>query len=282
MHRVDGTTQIYAVLGHPVHHSRSPEMQNAAFAAARMNAIYVALEVPAPRLDQALAGLHASRVMGLNLTTPHKEAAFSLTRARTKEAEEARAVNTLRWEPDGWEGHATDGVGFRAWIAETGISTRAARVLLMGAGGAARSIAGQIMDLGPRSVQIVSRTAARAESLVRRLAEAKGHVPLTYSGLELGKRDEALPWDLMIRALAAETVSEEERRWWEAHAPEAAVMDLNYGARASEPRTRAGEERLRYEDGLALLVHQGAASFKYWTGKDPSLEAMREAVRGPG
>lgn len=282
MHRVDGKTQIYAVLGSPVHHTRSPEMQNAAFAAAGRNAIYVALEVPAPRLDQALDGLHAARVMGLNLTTPHKEAAFSLARARTQEAEEAHAVNTLRWEPDGWEGHATDGIGFLAWIAETGISLRDARVLLLGAGGAARSIAGPIMKLRPRSVQVVSRTVGRAESLVRCLAEATGSVPLTHSGLEQGNRAEAAPWDLMIRALAAEAVSEGELRWWRAHAPKAAVLDLNYGARAADARARAGEEGLRYEDGVALLVHQGAASFEFWTGQKPSLEAMRAALRESG
>jgi len=281
MRRVDGTTQVYAVLGHPVHHSRSPEIQNAAFAAAGRNAVTVALEVPAPRLDQALQGLHAARVMGLNLTAPHKEAAFSLTRTRTKEAEEAHAVNTLRWEPDGWEGHATDGLGFRAWMVETGIRLGGARVLLMGAGGAARSIAWQILELRPRSVQIVSRTQARAESLARSLAEAKGQVPLAHSGLE---QEQALaaPWDLMIRALAAETVSEEERRWWRAHAPEAAVLDLNYGERASEARAKAGEERVRYEDGISLLIHQGAASFEFWTGEKPSLDAMREALRESG
>src|SRR5262249_25686111 len=118
MTRVDGRTQVYAVLGHPVDHSRSPEIQNAAFRFAGMNAVYVALEVPPPRFQQALEGLHAARVLGLNVTAPHKEAAFSLARERTPDAEEARVANTLRWEPGGWRGHATDGSGFLAWLAE--------------------------------------------------------------------------------------------------------------------------------------------------------------------
>lgn len=279
MPRVDGKTQVYAVLGHPVHHSRSPEVQNAAFAAAGINALYVALEVPAPRLDQALAGLHAARVMGLNLTTPHKEAAFSLTRDRTKEAEEAHTVNTLRWEPEGWRGHATDGIGFLAWITETGIGLADRRVLLMGAGGAAHSILIKLLEHRPKSVHVVSRTSARAESLARRLAKSSGSVRLTHSGLEQGGRAEGEPWDLMIRALAIETVSEEERRWWRTHAPQARVLDLNYGPRAEEARARAKEERVRYEDGDALLIHQGAASFEFWTGQEPSLAAMRDALR---
>ena len=288
MRRVDGKTQIYAVLGHPVHHSRSPEIQNAAFGAAGLNAVYVALEVPAPRLGQALEGLHAARVLGLNLTAPHKEPAFPLTRERTKEAEEAKAVNTLRWEPEGWKGHATDGVGFLAWIAETGIEPRGRRVLMMGAGGAARSILPKLVALGPESVHIVSRTAAHAQALSRHAAETAGPVRLTHAGLgegagagPRGKEPGAGParWDLMVRALAAESISDGEDRWWGAHAPEAAVLDLNYGARSAEARARARAEGLRYEDGGALLIHQGAASFEFWTGEKPSLGAMREALR---
>src|SRR5689334_5425284 len=102
-----------------------------------MNAVYVALEVPPLRLQQALEGLHAARVLGLNLTSPHKEAAYSLIRERTREAEEAKAVNTLRWEPSGWRGHATDGTGFLSWIEETRIDVSGRGVLVLGAGGAA-------------------------------------------------------------------------------------------------------------------------------------------------
>jgi len=275
MPRVDGKTQVYAVLGDPVHHSRSPEIQNAAFRAAAMNAVYVALEVPAPGLRQALDGLHAARVVGLNLTAPHKEAAFALARERTPEAEEARTVNTLRRETYGWSGHATDGIGFRAWAAEAGIEARGRRVLVLGAGGAANAIVPKVLTLGPESVQVVSRSAEHAQSLSRRAAERKALARITSAALE----DTATAWDLLIRAVSVESISADEDRWWRAHAPRAEVLDLNYGPRAAESRARARTEGLRYEDGSALLIHQGAASFEFWTAKTASLDAMREALR---
>jgi len=272
---VDGKTQVYAVLGQPVHHSRSPEIQNAAFSASGMNAVYVALEVPAPRLAQALEGLHASRVLGVNLTSPHKEAAFSLAHKTSPEADSARAVNTLRWEPEGWVGHATDGEGFLAWIAETKIDLTGRVVLVLGAGGAARAIVPKLLELGPESIHVVSRTAAHAESL------ARGVTDPGKTRIKAGALAEAggAPWDLLLRALSVESVSPEEELWWKAHTPHAVALDLNYGARAIGARACSQVYGVRYEDGSALLVHQGARSFEFWTGREAPIAAMREALR---
>ena len=277
MRRVDGKTQIYAVLGHPVHHSRSPEIQNAAFAAAGRNAVYVALEVPAPRLDQALAGLHAARVMGLNLTTPHKEAAFHLKSviSRTRQAEWAGAVNTLAWEPTGWRAHATDGVGFLAWVAKRRVDIRGKKVLVLGAGGAARAILGSLFTLAPASIHIVSRTAAHAESVAKRF-ETSGQV----ASAPMDQAPAANGWQAIIRALSVEAVSKEEEAWWRAHGRDAAMFDLNYGERSSDARALARELGLAYESGEELLIQQGAASFEFWTGEKPSVQAMREALEG--
>jgi shikimate dehydrogenase len=272
---VDGTTQVYAVLGQPVHHSRSPEIQNAAFAALGMNAVYVALEVPAPRLAQALEGLHASRVLGINLTSPHKEPAFSLVRERTPEAEAARAVNTLRWDSEGWVSHATDGEGFLAWITEAKIDLAGRGVVVLGAGGAARSIVPKLLELAPESIHVASRTAEHAESLAWQVGDP-GKTRIRASALA---NAEAAPWDLLVRALSVETVSPEEERWWKVHTPHATVLDLNYGARAAAARTCSQAYGVRYEDGSALLLHQGAKSFEFWTGKEAPITAMRNALR---
>jgi len=279
--RVDGATQVYAVLGQPVRHSQSPLIQNAAFHAAGMNAVYVALEVPAPCLEQALRGLHGARLPGLNLTTPHKEAAFALTRDRTAEAEGARAVNTLRWEREGWRGHATDGIGFLAWIGEAGIEVTGRRVILIGAGGAARSILPKLLALRPDAVHVVSRSPERARALARAATE-RGLGPRITSASwgDRAAEGEGDRWDLMIRAIPAEPVSDEEERWWRLHAPGAAVLDLNYGARAAAARARAREGGLPYQDGGALLIHQGAAAFEFWTGQKPSVGAMKKALLG--
>ena len=279
MIRVDGATQVYAVLGDPVDHSQSPRIQNAAFQAAGMNAVYVPLEVEAPRLKQALEGLHAARVLGLNLTSPHKEAAFALVRERTPDAVEAGAVNTLRWEPEGWRGHATDGAGFLAWAEEAKVDPSGRSVLVLGAGGAARAIVPKLLELSPDSIRVVSRTAEHALSLVRRAERSPGRTRLHAAALA---GEGGLSWDLMVRAISAGPVSDEEDHWWRGHTPHAAVLDLNYGVRAAAARAHAEAKGLRYEDGSALLIHQGAASFEFWTGQRASVAVMREAMNAVG
>lgn len=283
MTRVDGTTQVYAVLGDPVHHTLSPQMQNAAFAAAGINAVYVALEVPAPRLDHALAGLHAAGVKGLNLTTPHKEAAFrdkSIV-SRRQDAEWALAANTLRWESNGWTAHATDGVGFLNWLAIRSVYLRDKRILMLGAGGAARQIVGNLLTHAPESIHVVSRTLAHAESAARRFGDY-GRVTAASMERREGGGTEARTksWQVIVRALSVEPVSDEEEVWWKQSEPGAMMFDLNYGDRASDARALAQQLGLIYESGEELLVQQGAASFEFWTGKKPSLQAMRKALQG--
>lgn len=252
-------------------------MQNAAFRAAGIDARYDAIEVPLDRLDRVLAELHAEGVLGLNLTLPLKERGYEIATTRTPEAERARAVNTLRREATGWAGHATDGLGFAAWIGELGLELEGARVLLLGAGGAASSVAPVLLDLGPAAVAIASRTQSRAWSLAERLSRS---VAVVAGGLE----DEAEiaragPFDALIRALTAEDVSEVEAKLWRSLEPRAPVLDLNYAERAARVRARCEKEGRPFEDGLGLLLHQGAVSFEFWTGRKAPLEAMREALR---
>jgi len=285
-------TRLYAVVGHPVAHSLSPRMQNAAFRAAGRNAVYVALDVPPPRLAEALAGLHAAGFAGLNVTLPHKEEALRLAKSATAGARAAGAANTLRRGDEGWEADATDGPGVLAWLAGLGIATRGTRALVLGAGGASRSVAVALAGEGAGAITIVNRSPARAAAVV---AAARAVAPEAT-------RVDAAPWeggrsegaaagasggaaagaaerfDLLVRALSVETIAEEERRWWRAVAPTGAVIDLNYGSRARGAREEAERLGLRFEDGLALLVEQGALSYEFWTGSPAPREAMREAL----
>jgi len=278
-------TRIYAVLGHPVDHSLSPTIQNAAFRACGRDALYVALDVPPERLGEALRGLHAAGVSGLNLTTPLKEAAWPHLAGATEEARRVRAVNTLRWEPAGWKGHATDGEGFGDWIGSLRVEVEGARVLLLGAGGAARSIAPWLASMKAAAIQILSRDGARARALERDLASMPAtpatRGPAIRSG-SLGDSPAADPggaWDLLIRALASDAIGSDEARWWDTLRPDARVLELNYGARAQASRSRATRDGRPFEDGLGLLLHQGARSFEFWTGDRAPLDAMRAALR---
>jgi shikimate dehydrogenase len=255
-------------------------MQNAAFAAAGIDAVYVALDVAPERLETALSELHASGAEGLNVTLPHKEAAFRFAERATPEARDAGAANTLRRTDQGWEGHATDGIGFLAWMAELGIDARRASVLLIGAGGAARSVADALAGQGTAAIGIVNRHGDRARSLAAEIAKRRPEVvcrggsladdPAGWSG---GAR-----WTLLVRAVSAEAVGAEEARWWNAAAPGAPVLDLNYGVRAQDAGRFAAERARPFHDGLGLLLHQGALSFEFWTGHSAPRETMRRAL----
>jgi shikimate dehydrogenase len=279
--RLPSRTGLYAVLGHPVNHSLSPPMQNAAFRAAGIDAAYVALDVQPDGLAETLKLLHAAGFSGMNLTAPHKEAALSLVSAATDEGRECGAVNTLRREESGWRGHATDGPGFAAWIAELGVGVRDSRVLLLGAGGAARSVAPVLVRLQPAAVRVVSRDGGRAAALQERLRPiARPSTDVTAAALaEPGPSGRDRGWNLLVRALASETVGASEASWWERLDPEARILDLNYGGRAVETRKRAAQGNRRFDDGMGMLLRQGALSFEFWTGKPAPLDAMRAALQ---
>ena len=276
--RLAGPTRLYAVLGHPVNHSLSPSMQSAAFRAAEIDAAYVALDVPPERLAEVLRELHAAGFSGLNLTAPHKEAAWALVQGGTDEAKRSRVVNTLRREESGWAGHATDGPGFSAWIASAGVVVRGARVLLLGAGGAARSIAPGLASLEPAAIRVVSRDGRRAKAVADDLRGSGGSSTDVTAAALAGTGEQGRGWDLLVRALSSSSIDEAESSWWEHLDPGARVLDLNYGARARETRERAAAGKHRFEDGLGMLLHQGALSFEYWTGKPAPLDAMRAAL----
>lgn len=279
---IGAETRLYAVIGHPVAHSLSPRMQNAAFRAAGRNAVYVALDVPPPRLAESLAGLHAAGVAGLNVTLPHKEEALRLACSATAAARAAGAANTLRRAEEGWDADATDGPGLLAWLAALGIPIPGARALVLGAGGASRSVVAALAGGGASAITIVNRSPERAATVAetaRAVARTETRVEAAPWGAgEGGRAATAKRFDFVVRALSVESVSDDERRWWSAVESSGAVLDLNYGFRAHDARAEAARLGLRYEDGLALLVEQGALSFEFWTGAPAPREAMREAL----
>uniref|UniRef100_UPI0035A81ABE shikimate dehydrogenase family protein n=5 Tax=Anaeromyxobacter TaxID=161492 RepID=UPI0035A81ABE len=144
---ISGRTALYGVVGQPVRHSRSPELQAAAFEHLGIDAVYVALPVAPERLEEALRGAHALGFQGLNVTVPHKRAAAALCEAVDPVAREVGAVNTLRRTERGWEGFNTDAAACLMLLGEEGLRP-GARALLAGAGGAARAAAWALVRAG--------------------------------------------------------------------------------------------------------------------------------------
>ncbi len=272
---ITGRTALYGVLGHPVGHSRSPEMQNAAFAEAGLDAVYVALPVPPDRLGEAVAGAHALGFQGLNVTVPHKQQAAALCATVDPIAADVGAVNTLRRAAQGWEGFNTDAPACLTLLEAAGVGT-GARALLVGAGGAARAAAWALLRAGA-----ALRIAARRPDSARDVAQALA--PRTAAGVAIPR---VVSWDdLAAEAEAADVVvngTSVGLAGQPAALPGIALragqvaVDFVYGDTPFARAARASGARL--VTGEQLLVRQGALAFTLWTGRPAPEAAMTAAV----
>jgi shikimate dehydrogenase len=269
---ISGRTALYGVLGHPVGHSLSPAMHNAAYAEVGLDAVYVALPVEPERLGDALRGAHALGFQGLNVTVPHKQRAAALCARLDAVADEVGAVNALRRAADGWEGHNTDAPATASLLEAAGVG-RGARALLVGAGGAARAAAWALVKLGTRLRVTARRTEAAAE-LCARITGALGGgeaepVPLSDLAAEAARAE------VVVNSTSVGLAGHEGRLPAFRLAPGQVALDFVYGETAFVRAARAGGARL--VSGEQILVRQGALAFTLWTGR-PAPEAVMAAA----
>jgi len=275
---ITGHTALYGVIGHPIGHSRSPEMQNAAFARLGIDALYVALPVAPDRIAEAVGGALALGFAGLNVTVPHKQAVLPLCAGVDPAAREVGAVNVLRRSDDGWEGFNTDAPALAALLEGAGVGP-GARALLLGAGGAARAAAWALARSGA-----ALRIAARRTDAARALADEFG--PAAPEGAPAPR---PVPWaDLAAEADAADVVVNGTSIGLAGHADVVpglrfrrgqVAADFVYGDTAFARAARAAGARL--VTGEQILVRQGALAFTLWTGRAAPEAEMAAAIARP-
>jgi shikimate dehydrogenase len=277
---ISGATVVVGIVGHPVAHSRSPALQNAAFAALGLDWVYVAFDVLPPHLATAIAGARALGLRGLNVTAPHKAAAVSAADRLVGAAAELELVNTLVFSPEGVRGHSTDGVGFLAAAADHGLAAGPGlRAVVLGAGGAGLSVAHALLGEGAE-VTLVNRDPARLREGAARLTRIFPGAAARFRPIPLG--DARLgpvlaTADLLVGTIPASAGVPPELDLG-ALAGGAVVADLGYSP-AVPPLLAAAEGRgHRTWNGLGMLVHQGALSFSLWTGRPAPLSAMALAA----
>jgi shikimate dehydrogenase len=272
---INARTRLVALLGDPVDHSLSPRFQNAAIRAAGVDAVYVALPCDAAGFDGLLRGIGRAGGAG-NVTLPHKARAAALLHDRTPAVERTGACNTF-WMEDGriW-GDNTDVEGFDRAARDVIGSPAGSRVLILGAGGAARAVALALMDARADSVQLLNRTTGRA----RALCEALDPGGRRLAALEDPSRLRREGYDLVVNATPLGLHSGDPHPLeLDRPARVGAILDLTYRPGGTEWVRSARERGIPAADGLEMLIQQGAASFRRWfPGRDPSLVAMREAV----
>ncbi|HEV7588126.1 MAG TPA: shikimate dehydrogenase [Longimicrobium sp.] len=274
---VAASTRVIALLGDPVSHSLSPRIQNAAIRALLLDGVYVALRCAGGDLPWVLRALaHAGG--GGNVTVPHKEAAFRAVDRRTAAAEATGAVNTF-WLAEGevW-GDNTDVEGFTAAVRVLlGRSAAGARVLLLGAGGAARAVVHALASHGAERIVIVNRTGERARELAHRFGRGRTQIEVVASAGELG----AASFDLAVNTTSLGLHADDPLPLDPLAAPEIdAALDLVYDRSGETRWVRAmNAHGIPTADGTEMLLQQGAAAFRRWWSLDPPLEVMRAALR---
>jgi shikimate dehydrogenase len=264
----------FAVLGQPVNHSLSPQIHRAFGAQLHIDLAYEKIEVAPEAFDATLKDLHAEGWRGLNVTLPHKVAALAACGDATERARLAGAANTLTRTDGGWSGDNTDGDGLVRDLATHRIALRGKRVLLLGAGGAARGALQPLLEQGPAELVISSRTPWVVEKLA---AEFKPHGNLRPSTHIALKGD---AFDVVINATSAGHQGEAPRLPPGVLSAGGAAYDLNYGkAHAPFGAWARAQGAGTIADGLGMLVEQAAAAFERWHGRRPDTAPVIAALR---
>jgi len=274
--------ELVGVFGCPVAENPTIVMQEAAFEDRGLNWRYLTIEVRPEDLEEAMMGLRAFNMQGVNLTIPHKVTVIQYLDRLSPEAELIGAVNTVVREGDQLVGHNTDGKGFlRSVRDDAGVDPAGKRIVFLGAGGAARAMSVELALAGAAHITIVNRTPSRGQELARHLAEK------TPADAQF------VPWqgvypvppeaDILVNATSIGLFPQAEE------VPAVAMTSIRPDLLVCDvipnpPRTaflRAAEaEGAQTLDGLGMLVYQGAIAFQMWTGVEASTSVMRRALEG--
>jgi shikimate dehydrogenase len=270
---------LLGVIGHPIGHSMSPKMHNAAFEASGSDYVYVAMDVRPEFLPAAVDGLRALGFRGFNVTMPHKEAMLPLLDELYDSARISGSVNTVVVEEGRLHGTNTDGGGFVEACEETGVRFAGAKVLLVGAGGAAAAIAASVLDEGVGELRVLNRSPWRAEHLRDRLHRAHPNADISVHALR-EPLEGALGVDVIVNATYL-GMKEDDPLPIPADCVGAnmAVCDAVYRPGGETGLIRLARERgLRAVPGERMLLYQGVQAQRMWTGKEPNVAAMSDAL----
>lgn len=271
----------YAVIGHPVDHSLSPTIHARFAEQTGDDLVYDRIDASVDGFAEAATAFFAEGGRGLNVTVPFKAEARAWCDRVTPRARDAGVVNTLSLQANGWvAGDNTDGIGLvRDLTDRLGLGLASARILLLGAGGAARGILGPLLEAAPAALVIANRTAERAVALADEFATDARTAGCALSGCGFDDLAGVTAFDLVINASAASLGDAVPPVPASAVASGGSVYDLMYGDKA-RPFLDWGREAgaATVADGLGMLVEQAAESFALWRGRRPATGPVLAAL----
>ena len=281
MKHLTGHTRPFAVLGHPIGHTLSPVMHNAALAALGMDAIYLAFDVPPEKLLTVLDSMRDMGFNGVNLTVPLKETAFGGLKDLAPSARRLGAVNTVQFVGTGLRGHNTDGIGFLRAIKESfSLTVKGLSLFVLGCGGAGRAVSITAATEGAAHLVLADVDDARCDKLAAEIARIAPEPTVVKVG-SLATNWPALSReaDLVIQATPVGMKPTDVCPLSQtAFRPGQAAFDLVYNLPETCFMRAAASGEAKAVNGLGMLLHQGARSLSLWTGQPAPIPAMRTAL----
>ncbi|WP_456391904.1 shikimate dehydrogenase [Persephonella sp.] len=275
---INGQTAVYGIIGYPVKHSKSPQFQTAAFVSLGINAVYLPFQVRPEDLKKAVEGIKALSIKGFNVTVPHKEEIIPLLDELSEEVKYIGACNTVI-NLDGYlKGFNTDADGFIQGLKEILPEVHDKKFLIIGAGGASRAVIYGLIKEGVQSIHLANRTAGRIHRIIQDFSTLNRFVYRIIHPLGLDEIESVLPEIDVIVNTTSVGLKDEDPHLFDYSKIEKrhTVVDIIY---KKTPLLEAAEKKgCLWQDGLPMLLYQGAKAFEIWTGKEPPVEVMRRAL----
>ncbi|AEH07337.1 shikimate dehydrogenase [Methanothermococcus okinawensis] len=272
---IDSKTKMLGLIGHPVEHSLSPIMHNAALRDKNLNYVYLAFDVLPENLKYVVDGLKSlGTVDGFNVTIPHKVNIMKYLDEIDREAEFIGAVNTVKIANNKAVGYNTDGLGARRSLEEEIGKVENKNILIVGAGGAARAVAFEFAK--NNNLTIINRTVEKAELLSKEISE-KLNKPIYYNNLDVDIDD----FDIIIHTTPIGMYPNIEAKPiidTDGIKDNMVVMDLIYNPKETILLKEAKKHGAKTINGLGMLVYQGAIAFEIWTGVKPDIDIMKRTL----
>lgn len=281
---ITGKTKLYGLLATPIGHSLSPLIQNQLFEEMRIDGIYVPFETPIESLMKVYEGVKALKVQGMNVSLPHKEAIIPLLDDVDEMALMIGAVNTLKWTDNGYKGYNTDKYGLTRTILEEGFAIADQEIIIIGAGGTARTATMMAIEEGAKKIYIINRTKERADelALAGNLVAGK-EIAISLAMDELYKIE---GYGERARYLCIQTTNvgmypriEESPVCEEAFFKSLiGVVDIIFNPTTTQFMSKARQANVKAVNGLKMLVYQGVRSFEIWNDVQIEEELAKQVL----
>ncbi len=278
--RVTGTTRLMGVIGNPIEHSISPQLHNTINTLLNVDAVYVPFKVEKDDLENAVKGIKALNLVGVNVTVPYKKEIIKFLDDKTKEALLMGAVNTVKNIDGRLYGYNTDAEGFsRSFKEEAGTGFKGKKVVIIGAGGAARAIAVKIAIEGAEKISIVNRTVSKAQDIAEIISNNYGTEVICYGPKDAGFKEDFHKGDIIINTTSAgmfPNVDESPVGKGFVFSENQIVYDVIYNPSKTKFLKKAEKSGCKVINGLGMLFYQGISAYEIWTGIKINNEVLGE------